>query len=197
MEKPVQQKQSDRQPAAPAPSERETAEARLAEAQAADTEALARITAARRALDQATSTWESCAGSSEEVEAARQLRDDARRRLDQIEREGERGRTAKQLEIARSNLEKVVAAERRSMLEFLRPKLAAYKDARTAIEREWIAIDRAIGALAAKTLSVKDDYAGLHAQAAALATALGEPHPYESDTPTSEGLAVEIQKAVS
>lgn len=187
-----------KQPAATEPERtaREIAESRLEEWKAADTRAQAALKRANADVTAANRAWEECTGAPDAIDATRQAKDDAEKRLADILREGEHRRTGAQLKIAEANLKEIIDRERTEMLEFLRPKIAAFGDERAAVASKWIVLDRQIAALAAETLILRDAQATVHGQATVLCRALEMPNEF-GPAPTSETIAGEIQRAVN
>ena len=152
-------------------TEREIAEARFADAQAANTRARDTLTAARKAVMAAEELWEE--SSDDDVQVAREARDEARRKLDDLEREGEYRRSAKQLELATRNLADAVKKEKEARLEVLKPRLAAFATELEETAVKWVAIDREAERLAGATAEATSAHHALYIEAKALALDLG------------------------
>jgi hypothetical protein len=176
-------------------TEREIAQAKLEDAEAADRRALDAITHARQAVMSAEARWEEC--PRDEADAAREARDDARRRLDQLEREGGYRRTAKQLALALANLKEAVKREQTARLEAIKPRLSAFASELDDLMLKWIEVDRAAERLAASTAEATSAHHALYVEAKAIATDLGLPIADLGPQPDRAEIALLVRKAVT
>jgi hypothetical protein len=176
-------------------SELELAEAKLAEASAAHARAIEALKTADRDAREAEAFWESC--PAPEVNAARERRDETKKRLDEVVREALPSRTAKQLAIATAHRDDVRKREKHARLEVLAPQLAAYASQIEEDALQWIAIDRRIAELAATTSEKRLAHETLYLEARALSTDLGLELAALGSSPDAVELSIFIRKSVA